>query len=1471
MPAKSPTLDNRALNDILEQLQGLARDNVPEWHPPDEGDAGTMLQRIFARLLEISLERLNKVPEKNLLAFLDVMGVSLLPPSTAKVPLSFSLTPGNPATLVPKDTQSSTQTSGEQPAVIFETEDDLTVIPAQLTMGFAMDPAWDRCADQTLLLGGESFTNFTPFVGTKRMPHVLYIGDDALLNFSRETTVELKIEEGTFSQDEQECLKTLSWRCRSKGAGKTKIPTVGEKALQFTISDPIDQETVNGVGLTQGIQNRWLRGVLTTPLPDAKAAQDLRLKNLILKVSANNLLPDLAFSNTAPVDVTKDFLPFGEAPKMGDTFYIASMEALSKVGPQKSGKVIVDIKVKEDDAQLSWEYWTQSPTPWKKLENIEDETDRFTNDGTITFALPDDAESIGLPTPDVVSYRHYVMRVSITGGGYQRIPSIRGFGVGITTEEEQSSDIRPSCFTSDYPVDESILVDGTINPRLLRIDSRDIFFPFGMVPNVGHTFYFLLPEYTQKGTEVTAQVQLTPQPVVQLVWDYLGKEGWRRLGVSDGTKAFMKSGQIAFNRPNDLASGEVNGQNSYWIRARLVRGVYGRLADFIPVDPADPGKGFRLRPGTGAPNAPVITSLRLDYTAQSQSPFVLTQNGFLYCDQTSANTPNGFAPFVSVKDLPPAYADAVPSFYFGFDATFPEKPVKLYVAVAPHAFTGSVIREKRAASTSSSALPQLTWEYFNGTAWRELTVFDGTNNLTESGVLEFLTPTDVKPLAKFDLTKHYWIRALSSGNDPFDTQQLRGIFLNTIPAIQAVTVQNEILGSSNGQSSQMLRFSRTPVLPGQQVMVREPERPSEEECAVIPEEVGNDDARPAADETEIWVRWHEVANFFRSGPDSRHYTLDRTTGLITFGDGKHGLIPQHGTNNITATYRVGGGAPGNQPKGAVSQVVSPLPGIAGVTNPVAADGGAAAEMIRMVDERGPQTLKHRYRAVSCTDLEWLARQAAGTRVARIKCMPNVNRNLCFEPGWVTLIIIPQGTGAKLSPGSELIRKVKDYLKTCAFAGLAEQTPARVNIIGPGYIQVAVTAGVVPTDIDKTEQVKKQIMDELAAFFHPLKGGPDGKGWKFGRDVYESEISKVLEDISGVSHLKWLELIPNIVQHRITLASAPTAVMDFPEGSAVITTDKRKAALLAEPLQMGASVNRIAVKGFKEGDRITKVLDLKVTTVDETKLDVTAIDGEEVIIDAVGFPRGSIVATFDGMQRTRLAEGVTPNKAITQIMVEDGDFVKPGDVLTIFYPFPMTIASVKVETITPTVHVQSVSESTITVLPFNSGAAGLPDGSPVMTSDTMRHTYLAEDISPNQTGLTQVIVQDASFAASFESGDLLIVDVPVQTLGIEPYETEIPFSNGSLFATLDNRVRMPLLAGASPDPANQKITSLKLHNFLSGEYITVSRRDRASELQNLTVQNVEPVNDIVYLDDNFLVYSGAHQITMTAEQKPSVGR
>lgn len=52
--------------------------------------------------------------------------------------------------------------------------------------------------------------------------------------------------------------------------------------------------------------------------------------------------------------------------------------------------------------------------------------------------------------------------------------------------------------------------------------------------------------------------------------------------------------------------------------------------------------------------------------------------------------------------------------------------------------------------------------------------------------------------------------------------------------------------------------------------------------------------------------WTEVASLLGSGPADRHFTLDRETGAVHFGDGEHGRRPAPGSR-IEASYRCGGG------------------------------------------------------------------------------------------------------------------------------------------------------------------------------------------------------------------------------------------------------------------------------------------------------------------------------------------------------------------------------------------------------------------------------------------------------------------------------------------------------------------------------------------------------------------------------------
>jgi hypothetical protein len=105
---------------------------------------------------------------------------------------------------------------------------------------------------------------------------------------------------------------------------------------------------------------------------------------------------------------------------------------------------------------------------------------------------------------------------------------------------------------------------------------------------------------------------------------------------------------------------------------------------------------------------------------------------------------------------------------------------------------------------------------------------------------------------------------------------------------------------------------------------------------------------------------------------------------------------------------------------------------------------------------------------------------------------------------------------------------------------------------------------------------------------------------------------------------------------------------------------------------------------------------------------------------------------------------------------------------------------------------------------------------------------------------------------------VLLQIPSQTLGIEPYEPEFDFPAGSLMARLDNQVRLPLLGAI---PAGEAVTSIRLVDFASGDSVT----PRGSSIGGVfDVVTVEPVFDVVDLDANFLVYSGAHQITMVEE-------
>jgi hypothetical protein len=74
-------------------------------------------------------------------------------------------------------------------------------------------------------------------------------------------------------------------------------------------------------------------------------------------------------------------------------------------------------------------------------------------------------------------------------------------------------------------------------------------------------------------------------------------------------------------------------------------------------------------------------------------------------------------------------------------------------------------------------------------------------------------------------------------------------------------------------------------------------------------------------------------------------------------------------------------------------------------------------------------------------------------------------------------------------------------------------------VGPGYVAVQISANLALHDDAPPYQALADARLALAAFYDPLAGGPGHEGWPFGRAVYASEASAVLERVPLVDYVE----------------------------------------------------------------------------------------------------------------------------------------------------------------------------------------------------------------------------------------------------------------------------------------------------------------------------------------------------------------
>jgi predicted phage baseplate assembly protein len=161
MPMPVPNLDDRRFQQLVDDAKRYVQQRCPEWTDHNVSDPGVTLIETFAYMVDQLVYRLNRVPDKNYLAFLDLLGVTLFPPGAARAGVTFWLSGPQPVTVtLPGGTEVATQRTETEEAVVFTTTDDLSIAGCRLD-ALLTAPHGESVTDRTAdVLGGKDVPYF---------------------------------------------------------------------------------------------------------------------------------------------------------------------------------------------------------------------------------------------------------------------------------------------------------------------------------------------------------------------------------------------------------------------------------------------------------------------------------------------------------------------------------------------------------------------------------------------------------------------------------------------------------------------------------------------------------------------------------------------------------------------------------------------------------------------------------------------------------------------------------------------------------------------------------------------------------------------------------------------------------------------------------------------------------------------------------------------------------------------------------------------------------------------------------------------------------------------------------------------------------------------------------------------------------------------------------------------------------------
>lgn len=616
----SPKLDDREFADIVEEAISLIPRYAPDWTNHNPSDPGITLIELAAWMTDLILYRLNRVPEKNYIAFLNLLGIKLRPPRPARGLLQFALVEGASHQIVPKGTQVATPQAGDETTVVFETARPLYVTEVKLDRCFSYFN--DTYSDNSPFVVGEREGDFEAFGGAERVDRYLYLSDPRFAG-AGEASV-LRIFLGCPESGARDLARLLEWEYWNGDRWKEMVAApleVDRGEICFYGPLAFAETTV------ADLDGLWVRGRLAE-VPERSQDTEVDTVRARVEVVGEGVLPDRAFANVDDnafilLDLGKNVFPLGKEPKVDSVLYLACDDLLetpdAEVGVEfaLADATAIPKPNPSDDLVLAWEYFDGKR--WRTLGRcgprgnmpgaefgFHDGTNGFTQTGTVSFRRPQD-----MSIADVNTEERRWVRVRVEKGNYGRSgtytldndkwvfkdekplqpPAMRQITFRY---REDYRDVRHCLVYNDFAftdMTEDARTEYTLfQPFQPKTDeSPTLYVGFDKkLPNETFGIYFQMSEElglasVPEDESAVSSSELTMYNAARasewesqqrVVWEYFANGEWEPLSVNDDTAGFTTSGFVDFVGPDDWAKCMKFTEDAFWLRARLEMGGY---------------------------------------------------------------------------------------------------------------------------------------------------------------------------------------------------------------------------------------------------------------------------------------------------------------------------------------------------------------------------------------------------------------------------------------------------------------------------------------------------------------------------------------------------------------------------------------------------------------------------------------------------------------------------------------------------------------------------------------------------------------------------------------------------------------------------------------------------------------------------------------------------------------------------------